>query len=299
MYFISCVFLSNCVLRNWSTLAAFWCDNWVRKTFPQYWVAQRSNAKLLWTFGSESYDTFPTSRHSFVQNAGSNKSPKHAIYKVSTCKWLEPRGATLLSLCPSLNCRCKKNKTKKTPKRWHMAQKDTVWQTHLHAAETSGSVNDQKFFDEVSGEGGKKEKAFIESRLFSLWQFSICLSFSLRKWKNLRNVAPRLMNTSPAKGTWQSCGGATGTLPAESWHFWQSLNQKECEHSPGLTKPPARVMRGGSGGDSREARVSALLRNRGLLMNVSESLVGAVDSLINTGGWMLMGQHFLTKPCHC
>lgn len=67
--------------------------------------------------------------------------------------------------------------------------------------------------------GEKKEKAFIESRLFSLWQFAICLSFSLRKWKNLRDVALRLMNTSPAKGTWQSCGEATGTLPAESWHF--------------------------------------------------------------------------------
>lgn len=60
-----------------------------------------------------------------------------------------------------------------------MAQKDTVWQTHLHAAETSGSVNDQKFFDEVSGEGKKKKKHSLNPGCFLCGSLpSVCLSLS-------------------------------------------------------------------------------------------------------------------------
>lgn len=67
-----------------------------------------------------------------------------------------------------------------------------------------------------------------------------------------------------------------------------------------LTQLPARVMRRGSEGDSRQAPVSALLRNTELLMNIPKSRIwAAVDRLINTGGWLLMGQHFATKRCHC
>lgn len=65
-----------------------------------------------------------------------------------------------------------------------MAQKDTVWQTHLHAAETSGSVNDQKFFDEVSGEGGKKRKSihWIQAVFFvAVCHLSVFLSRKMEK----------------------------------------------------------------------------------------------------------------------
>lgn len=270
MYFISCVSLKLC-FKDWSTLATFWCDNWVRKTFPQYRVAQRSNAKLLSTFGSESYDTFPTSRHSFVQNSGSNKSPKHAIYKVSTCKWLEPRGATLLSLCPSLNRWCKKTKQRKHPR-------DDIWLkktqsdklTFMQPRRLARSMT-RNFLMRSLGRGKKiKSIHWIQAVFFvELCHLSVFLSPKMEKPARCRAATdehiPGEKNlTVLRRGDGHSAGWVV-TL-------WQSLNQKEREHSPGLTKPPARVMRGGSGGDLREARVSALLRNRGLLMNVSESL---------------------------
>lgn len=218
MYFISCVSLKLC-FKDWSTLAAFWCDNWVRKTFPQYWVAQRSNAKLLSTFGSESYDTFPTTRHSFVQNAGSNKSPKHAIYKVSTCKWLEPRGATLLSLCPSLNCRCKKKQQRKHP-RDDGSKRHSLTNSPSCSRDVWLGQWPEIFWWGLWGGGGKKEKAFIESRLFSLWQFAICLSFSLSE--NGKTCAMSRCDwwTHPRRKEPDSLAeGRRALCRLESWHF--------------------------------------------------------------------------------
>lgn len=97
---------------------------------------------------------------------------------------------------------------------------------------------------------------------------------------------------SPAEGRWVLCWLSPDTLTTfESKGAW-ALSR--------LTELPARVMRRGSEGDSQETPVSALLRNRELLMNIPKSRIwAAVDSLINIGGWMRMGQHFAAKRCHC
>lgn len=157
--------------------------------------------------------------------------------------------------------------TKKTPKRGHMAQKETVWQTHLHAAETSGSVNDQKFFDEVSGGGGKKKHSLNPGCFLcgSLPSVSVSLSENGKAcamsrcdwWTHPRRKEP----DSLAEGRRALCRLSRDTLTIFESKGARALSR--------LTKLPARVMRGGSEGDSREARVSALLRSRELLMNVS------------------------------
>lgn len=134
---------------------------------------------------------------------------------------------------PVPDCWRKKNKTKKTPKRWHMAQKETVWQTHLHAAETSGSVNDQKFFDEVSGEGKKRKSIhWIQAVFFvEVCHLSLFLSPKMEKPARCRAATdehiPGERNlTVLRRGDGRSAGWVV-TL-------WQSLNQKEREHSPDL-----------------------------------------------------------------
>lgn len=183
-----------------------------------------------------------------------------------------------------------------------MAQKDTVWQTHLHAAETSGSVNDQKFFDEVSGEGKKRKSIQWIQAVFlvGVCHLSLFLSPKMKKKKRParrhavtdEHITGKRNQTVLRRGDGRSCWLTRDTLTMfESKRSASTLQTYQAASTCDAA--------GGSEGDSCEARVSALLRNRELLMNVPESLAGAVDSLINTGGWMWMGQRFPTKPCHC